>query len=131
MTATRSGEESQRSEEERRSAALTQGQVLASALNLIAADQAVLRLTLQYLILNAFGAQPDAAQKLLSNMRRQVVESIGRMPLNEKAPQNRERAKRLHIDRAEQLFQELEKAVKTIQSARVGSDATGSQEGQA
>jgi hypothetical protein len=81
-----------------------------AALNLIAADQAALRLTMQSLILNLFSAQPDSAQRLLENMKRQVLESLSRMPTNEKHLESARRTRELHVLRAEQLFKELEQA---------------------
>jgi hypothetical protein len=92
------------------SAEQMQAQVRA-ALNLIAADQAALRLTLQSLVLNLFGAQRDGTQRLLENMKRQVVESLRHMPTNEKASESAQRARELHVHRAEQLFKELEQAI--------------------
>jgi hypothetical protein len=82
-----------------------------AALNLIAADQAALRLTLQCLILNIVGAKRDSAQRLLDNMKRQVVESLSRMPTNEKNLESARRTRELHVLRAEQLFKELEQAI--------------------
>jgi hypothetical protein len=81
------------------------------ALNLIAADQAAMRLTLQYLILNLFGAQRDSAHSLLENMKRQVIDSLSRMPTNEQHLENARRTRELHVLRAEQLFKELELAL--------------------
>jgi hypothetical protein len=82
-----------------------------AAMNLIAADQAALRLTLQSLILSLFGAQREAALRLMANMKQQVVESLRHMPTNEKDPVSTQRARDLHVSRAELLFKELEQAL--------------------
>jgi hypothetical protein len=83
---------------------------LASALNVIAADQAVLRVTLQYFVLNVLAADRDAARKLMANMKNQVVESLRRVPLDKK-DRGGEQAKQLQLTRAALLFQELEQAI--------------------
>jgi hypothetical protein len=94
------------------------------ALNLIAADQAALRLTVQSLILNILGAQQNGAQKLLENMKRQVVESLRHMPTNEKDLESARRIRELHLVRAEQLFKELEQAIGSSGS-RPTAETTG------
>jgi hypothetical protein len=97
----------------------TQAQMRA-ALNLIAADQAALRLTLQSLILSLFGAQRETALGLLANMKQQVIDSLRHMPTHEQDTESIQRARELHLSRAELLFKEMEQALGSsdAQSAR-------------
>jgi hypothetical protein len=44
-------------------------------------------------------------------MKRQVLESLNRMPTNEKHLESARRTRQLHVLRAEQLFKELELAI--------------------
>jgi hypothetical protein len=80
-------------------------------LNLIAADQAALRLALQSLILNLFSAQRETGLRVLATMKQQVIESLRHMPTNEKDAESTQRARELHVSRAELLFKELEQAL--------------------
>lgn len=80
-------------------------------LNEIAADQAVFRITLQCFLLRMFAARPDLAPEALSDMKQQVLRSIGRMPVAAEDEQGGVRWKRLANDRAEELFLELEDAL--------------------
>jgi hypothetical protein len=70
-----------------------------------------LRLALQSLILNLFSAQRETALRVLATMKQQVIESLRHMPTYEKDAESTQRARELHVSRAELLFKELEQAL--------------------
>jgi hypothetical protein len=81
-------------------------------LNEIAADQAVFRITLQSFLARVFAARPDRAAQGLADLKHQVIRSIDGMPPSKADVEGGERWKRLATIRAEQLFVEIEDALK-------------------
>jgi hypothetical protein len=83
----------------------------------IAADQVVLRVTLQSFLVRLFASRPDDATLGLVHLRDQVLRSIARVPLD--APNGADDGwwKRQLASRAEQLFDEI--------GAAFGTDTSG------
>ncbi len=83
---------------------------LEDAVNEMAADQAVLRVTLQSFLLRLFASRPDAGALGLAHLKDQVLRSVTRVPLNTALGTNDEHWKRQMTARVEQLFDEIEVA---------------------
>ncbi len=80
-------------------------------LNQLAADQAVLRLTLQSVLLRVLAARPDTAAVLLTELKEHVLRSAALIPVSQADVEGGERWKRLVHLRAEGLFAEIADAV--------------------
>lgn len=83
-------------------------QRLEAMLNELGADHAVIRVTLQCFLANLVAAR---GPEMLEDMKRQVLDAIGRTEPHEADPQGGERRKQLTLMRAELLFQEIEEAI--------------------
>jgi hypothetical protein len=88
------------------------------ALNTIDADQVVLRLILESLILNM---ATRVGTSFIADLKEQVLGSIERASLDRNAPELAERRRQLTFARADLLFQELEDSIRIPQAmARTG-----------
>ncbi len=83
----------------------------------LAADQAVLRITLQNFLLRLFATRPDAGAAGLIDLKEQVLRSITQMPVGSSRAIDDERWRQLMNVRAERLFDEIESAFGCVASA--------------
>ena len=76
----------------------------------LAADQAVLRITLQNFLLRLFATRPDAGAAGLIDLKEQVLRTITQMPVGSSRAIDDEHWRQLMAIRAERLFDEIESA---------------------